>query len=281
MEKQMNIKRAFLILIAATLLPGIAFAQDFSIETRVIYEDENPTATARVFKVCNDGLPLTAEATLGHLDAVTFVTTDFALGEFMLCTVTAEFTGPYVADYIAGQDGVGGSDGCVFDVDAISVGDNTCLIELNPLPATVTVSKTWEFAGAGGDTVNTNSEFIAWSNDPVLDGGRDCLEGEPGGLGAFCLEHTFIGASPSNWSFGVLTGFQGESVNIVEIEVDSSVESTNNCGGNVSVLPGSSASCDFTNTVFFESIPTLSQYGLAIMALLMLGVGFVGFRRFV
>ena len=36
-----------------------------------------------------------------------------------------------------------------------------------------------------------------------------------------------------------------------------------------------------TNTVFFEGIPTLNQYGMAIMALLMLGVGFVGFRRFV
>jgi len=40
------------------------------------------------------------------------------------------------------------------------------------------------------------------------------------------------------------------------------------------------ASCLVTNTVFFEGIPTLSQYGLAILALLMLGVGMVGFRRF-
>jgi len=38
--------------------------------------------------------------------------------------------------------------------------------------------------------------------------------------------------------------------------------------------------CEITNTVFFEGIPTLSQYGLALMALLMLGVGMVGFRRF-
>jgi hypothetical protein len=36
-----------------------------------------------------------------------------------------------------------------------------------------------------------------------------------------------------------------------------------------------------TNTVFYEGIPTLNQYGMAIMALLMLGMGFVGFRRFV
>jgi hypothetical protein len=30
-----------------------------------------------------------------------------------------------------------------------------------------------------------------------------------------------------------------------------------------------------------EGIPTLSQYGLALMALLMLGIGFIGFRRFI
>jgi hypothetical protein len=70
-------------------------------------------------------------------------------------------------------------------------------------------------------------------------------------------------------------------VHIDEVEIDSSVESTNSCGGSILAKPGVDASCDFTNTVFFESIPTLSQYGLAIMALLMLGVGFVGFRRFV
>jgi hypothetical protein len=39
--------------------------------------------------------------------------------------------------------------------------------------------------------------------------------------------------------------------------------------------------CSITATAFYEGIPTLSQYGLAIMALLMLGVGFIGFRRFV
>jgi len=46
------------------------------------------------------------------------------------------------------------------------------------------------------------------------------------------------------------------------------------------VSAGEDASCTFTNTVFFEGIPTLSQYGLAILVLLTLGVGLVGFRRF-
>ena len=39
-------------------------------------------------------------------------------------------------------------------------------------------------------------------------------------------------------------------------------------------------SCIIINTLFFEGIPTLNQYGMAIMALLMLGIGMLGFRRF-
>ena len=53
------------------------------------------------------------------------------------------------------------------------------------------------------------------------------------------------------------------------------------CVGNFQLDPGGSNGCGFVYSVFFEGIPTLNQYGLAILALLMLGVGFVGFRRFV
>ena len=41
------------------------------------------------------------------------------------------------------------------------------------------------------------------------------------------------------------------------------------------------AGCDLVGITFFEGVPTLSQYGMALMALLMLGVGFIGFRRYV
>ena len=61
---------------------------------------------------------------------------------------------------------------------------------------------------------------------------------------------------------------------------DSSVEVDNNCN-DLDVVIGDGDSCTITNTVWFEGIPTLSEYGMAILALLMLGVGFVGFRRFV
>ena len=49
----------------------------------------------------------------------------------------------------------------------------------------------------------------------------------------------------------------------------------------IPVESGDEIACEIVNTVFFEGIPTLNQYGMAILALLMLGVGFVGFRRFV
>lgn len=36
---------------------------------------------------------------------------------------------------------------------------------------------------------------------------------------------------------------------------------------------------DITDTVFFEGIPTLNQWGMVLLALLMLGVGAVALRR--
>ncbi len=47
------------------------------------------------------------------------------------------------------------------------------------------------------------------------------------------------------------------------------------------VSPGEDeANCTMTASVFFEGIPVLSQRGLTLMALLMLGMGVVGLRRF-
>jgi hypothetical protein len=66
-----------------------------------------------------------------------------------------------------------------------------------------------------------------------------------------------------------------------ETGIDSSeVESVDTCEDAMVVEAAGSNGCEITNTVFFEGIPTLSQYGLALMALLMLGMGMIGFRRF-
>jgi hypothetical protein len=48
---------------------------------------------------------------------------------------------------------------------------------------------------------------------------------------------------------------------------------------NLTVRAGQGASCSVTNTVFFEGIPALNRFGLAILSLLMLTVGLLFFRR--
>ena len=76
-------------------------------------------------------------------------------------------------------------------------------------------------------------------------------------------------------TFTCFDGLQEEDIFDDSVEVD-----TSDCAS-LHVAIASGDSCTVTNTVFFEGIPTLNQYALAILALLILGVGFVGFRRFV
>lgn len=70
----------------------------------------------------------------------------------------------------------------------------------------------------------------------------------------------------------------------VENVQDNAVEVVSDCGSEespgIEVAVGTGGSCTITNTVFFEGIPTLSQYGVVLMALIMLGVGFIGMRRY-
>jgi hypothetical protein len=61
----------------------------------------------------------------------------------------------------------------------------------------------------------------------------------------------------------------------------SAVESDNECSNKIPVLVGDEPHfCTVTNTVFFEGIPTLNQYGLLLFSALMLLTGMVATRRF-
>ena len=60
---------------------------------------------------------------------------------------------------------------------------------------------------------------------------------------------------------------------------ESGVEVVEDCTKVRELGPGESDECTFVNTVFFEGIPTLNQYGMALLALLMLGLGGIAFRR--
>ena len=60
---------------------------------------------------------------------------------------------------------------------------------------------------------------------------------------------------------------------------DSSVESDDASCDELKLAPGAGAECTIVNTRIYEGIPTLSQYGLALLALMMLTVGLMAGRR--
>ena len=61
----------------------------------------------------------------------------------------------------------------------------------------------------------------------------------------------------------------------------SAVEVENGCAGPTTVLVGDGPhACTVINSVFFEGIPTLNQYGMLIFSALMLLTGLLAARRF-
>ena len=175
------------------------------------------------------------------------------------------------------------------------VGDvNRCLITNDVLPVEVEVTKEWDIGSTGGDysevsrevdiTLRCNSVIVGWEENR----GRFFAKTET------ILEGDYVD-DKATVDFLVYPKFDRDQSPRHDVYAfcwatediqDSAVEVENGCGESPSeatmrVDIGSSPACTITNTVFFEGIPTLSQYGMAIMALLMLGVGFIGFRRFI
>jgi hypothetical protein len=287
----MNIKRAFLVLAAALLMPGLALAQEigpatFTVDFDFVDGNDSDETIARI--ACTGGLPLNNQQVVRHDSVITFVLDfpDEGAG-ITECAITVDPVSGYSPEYLAsGDSGLPTPDissiNCLYDnVDTND--ENFCEIDMELDPVRVVVTKEWVVTRDGGDdTIDDHISIVASSDARIVDGKEECL----GEKGKWCITLDFWGSDTK--SFGVIPSHGGDVVYLEEQFVDSAVESENTCGngdfglsGAVTVHPGEGAVCKFTNTVFFEGIPTLNQYGLAIMALLMLGVGFVGFRRFV
>jgi len=292
----MNLKRAFLILLtAAIIMPGIALAQDVPppVTTRFLVEkaftDGNP-GEVEVTITCNTGLPLVQSAMISFGNPVAFVVEEMIIIDVgdegaTTCEITEDGETGYDAHYEANDSDSPFS--CLFVAgDNLLPDANFCDILNVPAPVTVSVTKEWDITGAVSDEVD-DMIYIDVSSEGFITGGHECYgDGASSEYDQWCIRLYFDGSMTK--AIQVVPSFDGTNVYLYEHIYDSSVESSNDCGngyegmeGTVKIWPGQGASCKFTNTVFFEGIPTLSQYGLAIMALLMLGVGFVGFRRFV
>jgi hypothetical protein len=305
MEKQMNLKRALIILLmAAIIMPSIAMAQDLPppVTTRFLVEkaftDGNP-GEVEVTLTCNTGLPLTQSAMISFDDPVAFVVTEMIIVDVAdqgatTCTITETGTTGETVGYggLYEANGVNLDDACVFVAGVNLLPDgNFCDIINTPLPVTVTVTKEWVLENEVGHEVDDHIYIDVRSSGVILgDYAHLCYNDEADQandeMDDWCAYLYFDGSE--TMTVDIIPSFDGTNVYLYEEIYDSSVESSNTCGndangmaGMVTIKPNQGAACKFTNTVFFEGIPTLSQYGLAIMVLLMLGVGFVGFRRFV
>jgi hypothetical protein len=165
-----------------------------------------------------------------------------------------------------------GGDGCTWE--GVTGGLFTCEITNEANPAEFTVTKDWVVEGAVGEEVLLEAQVtINCTSDILSIDGLEIIEPD-GSVTAF------LSGDGDSVTVTVDTELGPTSCSASESIFQTGVESESDCGSR-SIAAGGSSSCTITNTVFFEGIPTLSQYGMALMALLMLGLGFVGLRRFV
>ncbi len=225
------------------------------------FDDDNP-ASVEVTLSCNTGLPLQQSATIEEGVGVVFVVVDFNSGD-MNCEVSEGSHLGYATTY---DDGTAiNTTGCAYT--GVNWGDaNTCVITNSLQVVDVTVTKWW---------MDENPQFNAVN---YAEAAYDCVN-EQFGIQAFgTLE--FLGDGDTQ-DFSVFPHWNGTTTcNVNEIVVENGIEfDDSECQG-LSVTPGSGASCNIYNTRLYEGIPTLNHYSLALMAMLMLGVGFVAFRRY-
>ena len=235
------------------------------------------TQTVDVTLTCDGGHELVQTATIagGDPEGVTFVLQN---GVGADCVVTESGSPGYATTMIPA--------GCTFN--NINNVNYSCEIKNVALPVEFGFTKEWVQDGTGGIDLVRESELEIHCDEKILNstGGYGVCDsnGGPPPHTDYCRQWTSKsdGASSQYFYVDVNATNGAPACEVSEEALDSAIEVTMSGACDTTIPIGSSrTSCVITNTVFFEGIPTLSQYGLAIMALLMLGVGFVGFRRFV
>jgi len=294
----MKINRVFFALMAALLLPVTAMAQlipspapgTANVVASVFFDNGYGNDTPVTLEVaCTAASIAPSSATVVPVLGVyeqAFVVFNIATGVDNKCTLTQTPVAGYTASYECGTRGFSSLSGecvdgptisatsCVFpDIQAGDPGDVGGCLVVNEVDAVdFVVTKVWDVtnAGAAGDDYNLEST-IKVRCDTYFDGAKD----NDGWVQQFYLD------GPGSITIHAYPDFDGSHCWAKEAYEDSAVDVDQGCETHLPIEVGVGNSCTITNTLFFEGIPTLNQYGMAIMALLMLGVGFVGFRRFV
>jgi len=285
MEKQMNIKRAFLTLMVLMLLPGLALAQLEPTFFDVDKDWENSDGTSAglnngrpvdVRIQCNTGVPLVQTETITATSGVVFTVQDLPDAPGTTCTVRENPAGlgGFTTTYLPlGCNYTGGESGNLSPA-------NDCFITNKAKPGSFTARTQWVTNGEGGAVEATNLLFEC--TDAIVGGWSE------GGTPPY-FKNVFNvtgNSAPSYKSTTIAVATKANGKTHCKATASNndpdSVSVSQGCASGMLIAPGDTSNvCTIRFTVFFEGIPTLNQYGLAILALLMLGVGFVGFRRFV
>lgn len=239
---------------------------------------DDSTMPVDVHIQCNSGLPLTQSAKISETSHVNFTVIQFVPGE-LACRVWEDpvpdgYTEGYTAGLTASGEGIATSaaDGCYFS-DVVQ-GGFTCEVANTAGPGTYTVNKEWIL----GETDEADIDLLASVN--ILCDGPILETDAVGGDGTWTVTRDLVGANDSV-TVTIDSSMGAVQCQAFELPLPDSVMVDNGCAELQPVASGEEVSCLITNTLFFEGIPTLGQYGKALLVLLVLGVGMVGFRRFV
>jgi hypothetical protein len=224
----MNIKRAFLTLMALMLLPGLAMAQVTArFDTSKVWLEgtgsvDNQTTAVPVNMTCTTGLPLIQDFMITSTVNVDFVLGDLISLDDVDCLITETAPAGYVASYSA-NGGTANLTGCSFKggVGGNATADNTCRISNTPAPVDVTVYTEWEVINDGGDEVKEITNITIRCNAPIEN--ADSQYGDH-------WEETCYGLVGDNYcSVEVTPDPSGSYCETWDSVTDSSVEIKTNC----------------------------------------------------
>jgi hypothetical protein len=241
------------------------------------FSDDNP-ASVGVDISCNSGLPLTQSAEITETGEgfriVTFTVKGFVHGDTD-CTITETLVPGYTAGYVATGASAMEPDpdnpACRFV--GVSYGErNFCAIG-NTLQATPwRINVLWEGHDRHGVKLLPSELEVTCEN--VLEGGT----GEPG---TFTDTVALLpDASPYEYLVYPTGGEPASRCSAVAVSESRAVEFEQGCADWQPIEIGDEeASCTITATWFFEGIPVLDHYHMALMILLLFGIGAVAIRR--
>ena len=245
------------------------------------FDDDNNITPVQLNIRCNTGLPLEQSLTVlpnegafGNFE-VKFIVGNFIDGA-LDCEVWEDTPEGYSPDYDC-QSGTScstndGSGPCSFN--AVGTGEeNLCLIQNRVDPVELTVTKEWLYNREGLDIDNSVTIELFCAN--VQDGDGSVINDD------LMYWSWLFNGSPASQVATVYPDFAGTtSCWTTEDPKNSAVESHSTCSDGISISLGDvDRNCIVTNTVFFEGIPTLSEYGLILISALMLLTGLIAVRR--